>query len=60
MKIKEMEYHRVKNMGNYETERLGIVVELDEEEQKNPEAVFKRMRKFVVDSLWEKARTRRS
>lgn len=59
MKIKRMEYSRIKNLGNYETERFGIEVDLDEEEQKDPKKVFTRMRKFVVDMLHEKERERR-
>lgn len=32
MRIKEVKYQRVKNLGNYETERLELLAELNEGE----------------------------
>ena len=48
MKIKEMSYERVHNLGNYETERLGLIVTIDNEE---PKELFEEMKQFTKDRL---------
>jgi len=53
MKIKEMYYERVKNLGNYETERLGATVVLTEKDNINDS--FRQIKDFVEKKLgvWE-------
>lgn len=49
MKITKITYQRVKNLGNYESERLEIEVETNEKE--NYESKVKEMKKFVEKNL---------
>ncbi len=45
MKIKQITYQRVKNLGNYETERVELVADIDENE--NQFHVFKELKEQV-------------
>ena len=51
MKIKTMSYQRVKNLGNYESERLEMFAELDEDEDPDTVAVQLRLH---VNSILDK------
>lgn len=49
MRVKELSYGRVSNLGNYETERLECTVELEEGD--SPKEALNRARKFVHTNL---------
>jgi hypothetical protein len=51
MKIKTISYQRVKNLGNYESERLEMFAELDEDEDPDTVAVQLRLH---VNSILDK------
>lgn len=52
MRIKEISYERVHNLGNYETERMGVVVSIDKDEK--PDKVFEKAKNYVEDCLFNK------
>ena len=49
-KIKEINYERVHNLGNYETERGGVIISVDETE--DPKEIFEFARDFVEEQLF--------
>lgn len=49
MQITEVRYQRVKNLGNYETERCELVALVDEDE--NPKEVFVDLRDMAEEFL---------
>ena len=49
MKIKEMSYKRIRNIGNYENESLEVVAQVEEDE--NPDDVFEELKHFVFVKL---------
>ena len=49
MEVKTITYQRVKNLGNYESERLELTVELDENDK--PEIAIAILRNKVLDAL---------
>jgi hypothetical protein len=51
MKIKEISYERVHNLGNYETERFGAVASVDDKEDSRD--AFKSLKNFVEYCLFE-------
>ena len=49
MKVTGIEYKRVVNLGNFESEHLGVTVEVDEEN--TPEEALAWAREFVANSV---------
>ena len=49
MKVKTITYQRVKNLGNYESERLEMTVEVYEDE--SPTEVAENLKEMVEDAL---------
>lgn len=49
MKVKTITYQRVKNLGNYESERLEITAEINEGEK--PQEAIERLRELVLNRL---------
>lgn len=45
MQVKSVEYSRLKNVGNYENEKAGIVVELNDGD--SPQEAYERAKRFV-------------
>ncbi len=50
MKITEVRYERIKNTGNYENEKLSVVVAINEND--DPNEAVRRARKFVERHLF--------
>lgn len=50
MKIKEISYERIHNLGNFENEKMAVVVSVDGEE--DPKKVFKLTKSFVEKQLY--------
>lgn len=50
LKIKEMSYRRVHNLGNYETETLEVVAVINEKD--DPEKIYDAMVRFVENQLF--------
>lgn len=49
MKVKEISYTFLKNMGNYQHKEIGVTVELEEHD--TPSQAFKRAKAFVEKAL---------
>ena len=49
MEVKTITYQRVKNLGNYESERLELTVELSEDDK--PEIAIAILKNRVLDAL---------
>lgn len=49
MKITKIKYQRVKNLGNYETERVELVALIDKDE--HPKEVFFELRDLIFQLL---------
>ena len=49
MKVKTISYQRVKNLGNYESERMEMTVEVNEDEDIN--LAVKTLKEYVLQGL---------
>ena len=49
MKIKEISYKRIKNIGNYENESLEVIAQVEDNE--DPNKVFENLKHFVFVKL---------
>jgi hypothetical protein len=51
MKIRTITYQRVRNLGNYESERLEMVAELEDDDEEAIE-VFDELKQLTIDALF--------
>jgi CO dehydrogenase/acetyl-CoA synthase gamma subunit (corrinoid Fe-S protein) len=50
LKIKELSYRRVHNLGNYETEALEVIAVVNETD--DPEKIYDAMKRFTENKLF--------
>lgn len=61
MKITDIKYERVFNLGDYRSEKIGLSASLDEEEALSPAELIDQLRSIVQDnSLQGRAAAKRS